>query len=354
MNQQTWAQGKDVLQWFADLNTVLEKDVYTEEDKAAIVELLKKLGLGRKDDGGRWAVLRQNRGKLLKRVPKKDPVVVANGRADWLGWVELKKEPVRERAMQNTARVLKDVAADVQAVIEAEARVALKAFSEVLLKNVKGVPFDHVMLVDGNDDRGIDVGLLTRSGYAIARIRSHVDDTDDAGIVFSRDCPEYTITTPSGATLVLLVNHFKSKGFGKPADNDAKRLRQAARVAEIYTGLRNDGHDNILVLGDFNDIPDAAPLHPLIGGTDLRDISTHGSFTGDPTRPGTFGNGTKSQKFDYILLSPALFARVQSGGVWRKGVWGGKNGTLWEHYPQMKRKLDQASDHAAIYADLDL
>jgi endonuclease/exonuclease/phosphatase family metal-dependent hydrolase len=140
-----------------------------------------------------------------------------------------------------------------------------------------------------------------------------VDDTDDAGIVFSRDCPEYTITTPSGATLVLLLNHFKSKGFGKPADNDAKRLRQATRVAEIYTGLRNDGHDNIIVLGDFNDIPDAAPLHPLLGGTDLRDISKHGSFTGDPTRPGTFGNGTKSQKFDYILLSPALFAACRAG-----------------------------------------
>ena len=43
---------------------------------------------------------------------------------------------------------------------------------------------------------------------------------------------------------------------------------------------------------------------------------------------------------------------MQGGTVYRKGVWGGKNGTLWEHYPQMKRQLDQASDHAAIYADL--
>jgi hypothetical protein len=124
--------------------------------------------------------------------------VVAKRRADWIGRVELKKEPIREVAIQNTARVLKDLAADVQAVIEAESRVALKAFSDVLLSNVAGSPFDHVMLIDGNDDRGIDVGLTTRSGYEIARIRSHVDDSDAHGLVFSRDCPEYTITTPAG------------------------------------------------------------------------------------------------------------------------------------------------------------
>ena len=88
-------------------------------------------------------------------------------------------------------------------------------------------------------------------------------------------------------------------------------------------------------------------------GTGLQDISQHPSFTSDG-RPGTFGNGTKSGKFDYILLSPNLFQRVQAAGVWRKGVWGGKNGTLWPIYAEMKRQNQQASDHAAIYADINL
>jgi endonuclease/exonuclease/phosphatase family metal-dependent hydrolase len=107
------------------------------------------------------------------------------------------------------------------------------------------------------------------------------------------------------------------------------------------------------VLGDFNDTPDSAQLKPLLGGTDVLDISTHPSFTNDG-RPGTFGNGTASQKFDYILLSPELFVKVQGGAVFRKGVWGGKNGTLWPHYSEMKRQIDQSSDHAAIYADINL
>jgi hypothetical protein len=194
LNQKTRAQGKPVLEWFAQLNAILNKDVYTAQDKADILELLKKLQLDKDDGGKKWAVLRQNRGKLIKRPPGKPPVIVAKGRSDWIGWVELKKEPLREVAIQNTARVLRDVAADVQAVVEAESRVALKVFSDVLLPNVQGSPFEHVLLIDGNDERGIDVGVMTRSGYEITDVRSHVDDTDAQGPVFSRDCPEYTIT----------------------------------------------------------------------------------------------------------------------------------------------------------------
>jgi endonuclease/exonuclease/phosphatase family metal-dependent hydrolase len=109
-----------------------------------------------------------------------------------------------------------------------------------------------------------------------------------------------------------------------------------------------------VVAGDFNDTPDAAPLVPLLAsGSDLRDISTHPSFD-DGGRPGTYGNGTKSGKIDYILLSPVLFDRVKGGGIDRRGVWGGKNGTLWPHFPEITKASQAASDHAAIWADLDL
>ena len=201
---------------------------------------------------------------------------------------------------------------------------------------------------------------MTGPGYEIVGIRSHVDDDDGQGLVFSRDCPEFTVTTPGGDEVVILVNHFKSKGYGKASVNDARRRRQAASVAGIYQRLIADGHDNIPVLGDLNDTPDdpgdpPGPLAPLLIDTDLRDITTHPAFTPDPNgRPGTFGNGTKSQKIDYVLLSPSLFGKVVGGGIFRLGVWGGVNGTLFPHYPTMTRKVEQASDHAAIYADINL
>jgi hypothetical protein len=108
-----------------------------------------------------------------------------------------------------------------------------------------------------------------------------------------------------------------------------------------------------VVLGDLNDTPKkSGPLGPVFRAG-LKDISDHPSFTSDG-RPGTHKNGNASQKIDYVLLSPALFGRVTGGAVFREGVWGGKNGTLFPHFPEITKEVESASDHAAIYADLDL
>jgi len=279
--------------------------------------------------------------------------IVANGREDWIGWVELKSEQVNELAMEHTAMVMRDVNADVLGVVEAENRIVLDKFSAQLLNKVDGTPYEFVMVIDGNDDRGIDVGLVARAGHEIVGIRSHVDDTDLEGRVFSRDCPEYTITTPTGARLVVLVNHLKSKGFGPASASNKLRERQAIRVKEIYERVRAEGAENVAVLGDLNDTPNSVPLAPLLKQTDLKDISQHPAFANDG-RPGTYGNGNKSQKIDYVLLSPALFDNVIGGGTFRTGVWGGKNGTLWPHYQTMIRSVQAASDHAALYADINV
>jgi endonuclease/exonuclease/phosphatase family metal-dependent hydrolase len=343
--------GRVVLERYARLNDLFNQPAYSKADKAEMVELLGKLGLAERDDGGEFALLRQNRGRLLRRPLAGGTEIIASGRADWIGWVELKSEPVNELAMQHTAMVIRDIGADVLAVVEADNRIALKKFSEIALEAIGGKPYEHVMLIDGNDDRAIDVALLTKTGHEIAAIASHVDDTDAQGEIFSRDCPEYTVATPNGERLVLLVNHLKSKGFGSQGSSNAKRRRQARRVAQIYRRLIAEGQTNVIVLGDLNDTPDSSPLAPLLAQTDLRDITTHPSFTSDG-RPGTFGNGTKSQKIDYVLLSPALFARVTGGKIFRKGVWGGKHGTLFPHFPTITTSVEAASDHAAIYADI--
>lgn len=90
--------------------------------------------------------------------------------------------------------------------------------------------------------------------------------------------------------------------------------------------------------------------------TDLKDISEHDEFDdgADGERPGTFGSGTATNKIDFILLSPALFARAKSGGIFRKGVWGGKNGTPFEHFDEITKASEAASDHAAIWAEIDV
>jgi hypothetical protein len=40
--------------------------------------------------------------------------------------------------------------------------------------------------------------------------------------------------------------------------------------------------------------------------------------------------------------------------AFRQGVWGGTNGTLFPHFPEMTKPVHAASDHAAVWADITL
>jgi endonuclease/exonuclease/phosphatase family metal-dependent hydrolase len=342
-----------VLEDFAALNSLLGKLTYSAADKAEILRLMKKLGL-EKSDTGPYVILRKNRGKLVIRSRDGGLEIVADGRADWAGSLELRDEPVNDVAMLNTARVLSDLKADVLGVVEVESRPVLADFNSKILPAVEGKPFTHVMVIDGNDARGIDVGLMTRDGYHITSMISHVDDPDSTPgeKVFSRDCPAYFIKTRSGQTLVVMVNHFKSKGSGGRAA-DAKRKRQATRVRAIYQDLLDQGVKHIAIIGDLNDTPASDPISPLVENGGPQDAFTHPQFK-DGGYPGTYGACGEGNKIDYLLLSPALFDKVQAGGVWRKGMWPGVRAKRWESYPTIKKEAEAASDHAAVWVDLDL
>ena len=359
-----------VLDAHAELNKLFEKDVYTPADKARMLALITLLGMLKSDEGsaddaplGGFTRIRRVREQLIRRprdanLPRE---IVANGRADWVGWCELKTEPVDEQAMLNTARVIADIAPNVLAVVEAESRPVLRKFHDQLSEKLN-IPrrFAHIMLVDGNDDRGIDVGLATARGFPIGPVTSHVDVMMTATEpVFSRDCPDYTVTTPSGTRIHVLPNHFKSKMGGNTGPSQAKRLAQAKAARDICNALRDAGEANVALLGDLNDTPDSDALKPLLEETGLKDVSTHPAFTDFQFRAatggrgiGTFDTGSDGNKIDYILLSPALFARVTAGGIFRKGAWTASD--RWDMYPTLTRKVHAASDHHAIWCDIDV
>jgi endonuclease/exonuclease/phosphatase family metal-dependent hydrolase len=353
MNLDSWAEGKPVLEDFAELNALIAKLSYDPADKARMATLLVKLGL-EKSDTGPFVILRRNKGGLVKRPKTGGVEIVADGRADWVGSLELLDEPIRHTAVLNTARIIAEVDADVLGIVEAEHRPSLMEFNRVMIPEAGGASYRHGMVIDGNDDRGIDVGILTRDGFPIESMCSHVDDRDSSGrLIFSRDCPQYRLRTPSGGRLVVMVNHFKSKGHGTQASSNARRRAQAQRVKEIYESLRADGIDHVAIVGDLNDTPGSAPLQPLIQQTDLKDVSEHPAFD-DGGFKGTHGSAGAGAKIDYILLSPALFGKVQQGGVNRRGMWPGVRPAKWPVLAELKRPEDSASDHAALWVDLNL
>lgn len=354
LNMDTWKDGKSILEDYSRLNHLIQEEVYTDAIKTELLEIMERHpGLIAKSES-KYIRLRDVRGKFLYKPKNKSPQVVANGRFDWIGWFELIKETVDEVATENTARIIGLLNADVLCIVEADNRVNLKRFNEDVLPKVKVNLFDHIMLIDGNDDRGIDVGILTKKGFPITQIRSHIDDTDHIGEIFSRDCAEYEITTAKGNKLLVMVNHFKSKGYGNYQQSAEKRLRQATRVREIYDAKKAEGYIYIAITGDLNEPPDETPMDPLIRQkSDLTDIMVHPDFQGDG-REGTHGNGTKSAKFDYILMSPELSKKVIKGGIERRGVWGGKNGTLFPHIAEITTEKEAASDHASLWAEVDI
>lgn len=164
---------------------------------------------------------------------------------------------------------------DVFVVVEAEDRTALRRYSDVL-EPEQGVSSTTSCSLTATTTEALTSGILTRNGHEITGINSHVDDADNQGLIFSRDCAEYSITTPAGDTVLVMVNHLKSKGFGTQANSNAKRLRQTIRIRAVYDQRRAAGVDHIAIVGVFNDTPDSAPLAPLLGqGSDLKDVSVH-------------------------------------------------------------------------------
>lgn len=356
MNLDTWEEGRPILDAFAEFTDLLESETYTDAVKARILELIGLLGLT-KDDTGPYVILRRNRRGLLTRHRDGTLSIKASGRSAWIGWAELRNAPVNETAILNTARVIRDLDADILAVVEAEDRVALREFSEDLLPAVGAEPYPHIMLIDGNDRRGIDVGLLTKAGYDIGLMRSHVHHGLPGTPTFGRDCPEFQVTTPEGEVIWILPGHFKSKGYGSPRENDAKRKREADAVAGFVSRLLSEGVTNVVVVGDLNDTPGSGPLAGLFSHPALHDVSTFDGFDipGAPLHPGhgTWKLGNDSHHIDHILVSDALWGRVSGAGLFRKGTWPGSRPPRWDIYDTIKAEIHAASDHHAVYVDLD-
>jgi endonuclease/exonuclease/phosphatase family metal-dependent hydrolase len=341
----TLSQGRQVLADFAEMSGLIEAPTYSTATRNRLRSLVNRHLYGPTPAGGRKIRLNEVRNKLVRRSGS-NTTIVAAGRGAWVGWFELIRDQISGAELLNTGRVIDAVRPDVLCLVEVEDRPSLSRFNEQVLRHEFLYPFNQHLLVDGNDPRGIDVALLSQR--PILGVRSYADVPRPLvnEPVFSRDCPEFEIELSGDRLLIVLGNHFKSQGYGQQADNDARRLDQSRAVVSIYLSARQRT-PFVVVMGDLNAGVGHQSLAPLFAGTGLRDVMTHPTYQG---LPGTYGTGTSpDRRFDYILLSPALWRLVQGVGVERRGVYAPNT---FPHFPEVTSKRDQASDHACVFVDL--
>jgi endonuclease/exonuclease/phosphatase family metal-dependent hydrolase len=339
------AKTSEVLADVATLQTLIEKPLYSDDDKLRILAILKK-HKALSETGPFF--LQTTRRRLVSTTGK----LVATGRGDWVGWIEWRREVVNAAAIENTGRIISEIKADILCFVEVENRPVLRRFNETILK---AAPYPHAMVIDGNDERGIDVGIASR--FPICDMRSHVDDPDPVTKrpVFSRDCAEFQIDLLGTKSLWVLINHFKSRGYGSKAANDAKRKRQSERVAEILKrfDLKKQW---VVVAGDLNELPNSASLTPLLQHAGLRNVFDKLPASADRWTHRDDATPSKNEQIDYLLVSEALWPRLKEVQIERRGIWSSTK-KMREKYPPLASVTGDttaASDHAAVWAEFDL
>jgi endonuclease/exonuclease/phosphatase family metal-dependent hydrolase len=352
LNFDTWSQGKPVLAAHARFNQIVGQPEYSEQDKAELLDIMNTWGMTSAHANTKFFFLRDIRGDFARYQGGKAVSIKANGRLDWIGWLDLKRETFDAQAIRNTARVIAEVDPDVLVMVEVEDRGTLQRFYEQLvwpLLQAKGSARHQIhMLVDGNDPRGIDIGLISR--HSLVGMRSNVHRrTASGGTVFARDAIEFYVDVGRRSFVAVVGNHFTSRA----SDREGKRRReQAAEVAAIVDDLRRRT-PWIVVAGDLNDHPGSGNLDALVNHPELTDAMALPVYQG---RPGTYKTAAAAEKLDYLFVSKALRSKVKAVDVNRRGYFS----TLWEPYgdikaakPEERSKL-QASDHHCLWADIGL
>jgi endonuclease/exonuclease/phosphatase family metal-dependent hydrolase len=173
---------------------------------------------------------------------------------------------------------------DVLAVQEVEDIDTLRQFNRDDLAGL----YPHTVLIEGNDPRLIDIGLLSKLPLGAVTSWQHIPDPLDGNPLFSRDLLQVDVLNTSRKERLFTIfnNHLKSHFVPFTAAdpvaeaaraNELRRRQCQASAAIIAAETRPN--NRYLVLGDMNDPPDSEFMTPLAKSTNSS------SPSGSPTRP---------------------------------------------------------------------
>ncbi|MCH2101969.1 MAG: endonuclease/exonuclease/phosphatase family protein [Planctomycetes bacterium] len=209
---------------------------------------------------------------------------------------------INESRQERCAAVLRELNGDIVALQEVENRFVLQQFVDTYLS---GMGY-QVVLVEGNDSRGIDCALLTKLPIdAVTSYRHRKFAGADGGPQrFRRDLLRVSLGAPLEGDIYVV--HLKSQHGGEAAD--IVREAESAEVLRIVreNGMRDGGY-RAVVIGDFNEVPELPTITQSVEGG-LVD-----SMAG--TERYTYNKEPYLTRIDFALMSGALASEVATAEV---------------------------------------
>ncbi|MBF2055578.1 MAG: endonuclease/exonuclease/phosphatase family protein [Candidatus Sericytochromatia bacterium] len=253
-----------------------------------------------------------------------------------------------EKELVALGEAMRHINADVIALQEVENKEVLAQFRD---RYIRELGYREMVLVEANDPRGIDVALISR--YPVVDVKSHKDvrfpvpgQQEQQG--FSRDLLQVRVQGPNNYLFTAFVVHLKSQHGAEVAD--AKRFAEADQINRIVRRFQEQNpKENVVVLGDFNDVVDAAEIASVvntrISGLGLYDI-IHEEFGVQPW-VFTYHPQKYRSRIDYILLNQNMKNEYipRSVQLYKPR----KEGEQWQQL-----YFYDASDHIPITIDLDI
>jgi endonuclease/exonuclease/phosphatase family metal-dependent hydrolase len=289
-------------------------------------------------------VVREGTARSRRRLPDVKIVIEGQLTADGIKWrtnpydgrVVYKKKP---EATAKLAERIKALDVDVLAVQEVESIEALDEFADT--QGLRKAGYRHLVLVEGNDDRLIDVGVISRLPIGAVMSWRHRTYKNQTRVkpIFSRDLLEVDILSANRKRVLftMYVNHLKSrlaKDAKERRDGNLRRMRQAETIATIIGERPPPGP--YLIVGDMNDGPNESRLKSLRDMNLINALSdpdeTGGPYPADdPDQPPTKAwthrfrdkGHTDYELFDQIWLSPALAPKQTAAFIQRRTSRGG-------------------------------
>ena len=193
--------------------------------------------------------------------------------------------------------------ADIVAVQEVENRQVLEEFVNTY---VPDMGYTDVVLFEGNNKRGIDVGLISRYPLGATTSYRHLDFVDGKGnpMRFRRDLLQVNVRPEGFKEFDVFVVHFKSKGGGA-AKTLPIRVGEAKAARMIFDELlKTDRQKAFVVCGDFNDTYDSKPLQQLVGSGPRALKNLFGEIA--KADRVTYNKKPYRSMIDFLLVSPAM------------------------------------------------